>query len=208
MDLLATGAALALIIWSMQSRATRSRVRLLALHLQPYEIEKLMQTLSEGYQRALNEDDAQRRLAIWQLLEGSQARLADQVARLAADLGRLPADQVRLVKLPMRGLSEPLLRLMPALQLRHAVDLQTLMNLHASALARAAAQNQGLGPSRRARTFLAEMLLMQHSCHWFCRSRALASARLLAHHRSSYEQVLASVDKATRDDYLRLVASR
>jgi hypothetical protein len=50
------------------------------------------------------------------------------------------------------------------------------------------------------------MLLLQHSCHWFCRSRALASARLLAHHQSSYEQVLESIDPATRDDYLKLMA--
>jgi hypothetical protein len=50
------------------------------------------------------------------------------------------------------------------------------------------------------------MLLMQHSCHWFCRSRALACARLLAHHHTSYEQVLESVDPTTREDYLRLVS--
>jgi hypothetical protein len=206
MDLLAAAVVLALIIGSMQSRATRGRVRLLALHLHPYEIEKLMQTLSEGYQRALGEDQPQRRLAIWQLLEGSQSRLAEQVARLATDLSRLPADQALMSKLPLRVLAEPLLRLMPALQRQHTVDLRALMALHAQSLARAAAPGAAGGPSTRARTFLAEMLLLQHSCHWFCRSRALASARLLAHHQSSYEQVLESIDPATRDDYLKLMA--
>jgi hypothetical protein len=206
MDLLAAALALALIIGSMQSRATRGRVRLLALHLQPYEIEGLMQTLSEGYQRALGEDQPQRRLAIWQLLESSQSRLAEQVARLATDLNRLPADQTRIPKLPLRVLAEPLLRLIPALQQRHAVDLRALIDLHARSLARASAPGAAGGPSTRARTFLAEMLLLQHSCHWFCRSRALASARLLAHHQNSYEQVLDAVDPATRDAYLELVA--
>jgi hypothetical protein len=207
MDLLAAAAVLALIVWSMQSRATRVRVHLLALHLQPYDIEKLMQTLSEGYQRALAEDQVQRRLAIWQLLESSQSRLAEQVTRLASDLGQLPADQARMAKLPLRSLSEPLLRLMPGLQKRHAVDLRALMALHAKSLTRAATPDAAGGPSSRARTFLAEMLLLQHSCHWFCRSRALASARLLAHHQSSYTQVLESVDPTTRDNYLQLVGA-
>ena len=206
MELLAAVAALALIVWSMQSRATRGRVRLLALHLQAYEIEKLMQTLNEGYQRALAEDDAQRRRAIWQLLEGSESRLAEQVARLARDLNALPADQARLVKLPLRSLSEPLLRLIPAWRSGHTVDLRALVELHAKALARAASSNHAASPAQRARAYLAEMLLMQHSCHWFCRSRALACARLLAHHHTSYEQVLESVDPTTREDYLRLVS--
>jgi hypothetical protein len=207
MDLLAAAAVLALIVWSMQSRATRARVHLLALHLQPYDIEKLMQTLSEGYQRALAEEQVQRRLAIWQLLESSQSRLAEQVTRLASDLGQLPADRARMAKLPLRSLSEPLLRLMPGLQKRHAVDLRALMALHARSLTRAATPDAAGGPSSRARTFLAEMLLLQHSCHWFCRSRALASARLLAHHQSSYTQVLESVDPTTRDNYLQLVGA-
>ena len=31
----------------------------------------------------------------------------------------------------------------------------------------------------------AELFLMQHTCHWYCRSRAVASARMLARHKTS-----------------------
>lgn len=46
---------------------------------------------------------------------------------------------------------------------------------------------------RRAFTMTAELMLMQHTCHWFCRSRTVASMRLLARHKTAYEQVLQSV---------------
>ena len=54
----------------------------------------------------------------------------------------------------------------------------------------------------RARTVLAELYLMQHTCHWFCRSRTVASMRLLARHKTAYEQVLQSVAPATLKDKL------
>lgn len=204
LDFLLAAFALGLVFWSLQSRATRARVGLLARQLQPYEIEKLMQTLSEGYARALDETDAQRREIIWQLLQSSEKRLAEQAARLADDCAQRPADQTQMSTLPLRGLLEPLLQSLPGLGWR-AVDLRRLLHLHAQALQRAANSAEG-GAARRAHTFLAEMLLLQHSCHWFCRSRTLASARLLAHHQSSYERVLESVHPGTREDYLRLIA--
>jgi hypothetical protein len=58
---------------------------------------------------------------------------------------------------------------------------------------------------KRAFTLTAEIFLMQHSCHWFCKSLTVASVRLLARHQTAYEQVLASVSSATRDAYLRLI---
>jgi hypothetical protein len=47
---------------------------------------------------------------------------------------------------------------------------------------------------------------MQHTCHWFCRSKSVASARMLARHRTSYEQVVGAVLPQTRSDYLGLVS--
>lgn len=35
---------------------------------------------------------------------------------------------------------------------------------------------------------------MQHTCHWYCRSKTVASARMLARHKTAYVQLLASVD--------------
>ena len=41
--------------------------------------EKLMQQISEGYVRALSENDVQRRLSIWQVLEPAERKLAEQM---------------------------------------------------------------------------------------------------------------------------------
>ena len=60
---------------------------------------------------------------------------------------------------------------------------------------------------RRARAFMmtAELFLMQHTCHWYCKSKPVASARLLARHQTAYAQVIDAVDPATRRAYLALV---
>lgn len=43
-----------------------------------------------------------------------------------------------------------------------------------------------------------------HSCHWFCKSKVVASARLLARHQTSHDQVLRSVTAETRQAYCAL----
>ena len=58
---------------------------------------------------------------------------------------------------------------------------------------------------RMAYTMTAELLLLQHTCHWFCKSRTIASMRLMARQKTSYEQVLQSVSPSTRTAYERLV---
>ena len=61
---------------------------------------------------------------------------------------------------------------------------------------------------RRAFTMTAELMLMQHTCHWFCKSRTVAAMRLIARHKTAYEQVLESVAPATRKAYEKLVRAR
>lgn len=56
-----------------------------------------------------------------------------------------------------------------------------------------AVEEQGAPPKDRAFAILAEMLLMQHTCHWYCRSKSVASACMLASHRTSYEQLVRGV---------------
>ena len=51
---------------------------------------------------------------------------------------------------------------------------------------------------------VAELLLLQHTCHWYCKSRTVASARMLARHQTPYPQLVASVSPATRQAYLAL----
>ena len=200
MDFFVTAFLLGLVVWSIKSRAERRRVSLLAQQLQPYDIEKLMQQISEGYVRALGENDVQRRLSIWQVLEPAERKLAEQLGRLALDFGQLPAAQTRIITLPLPWLFEKLAELAPPLLARYSLDMRELLKLHARTIAKAV-QVSDRSPSARAYAILAEVLLMQHSCHWFCKSRALASARLLARHQSSHHKVLESVDPATRAAY-------
>jgi hypothetical protein len=65
----------------------------------------------------------------------------------------------------------------------------------------------GSDESARSRAFttMAELFLMQHTCHWFCKSRTVASARMLARHKTSYQQLIDSVAPATRASYCELV---
>jgi hypothetical protein len=82
--------------------------------------------------------------------------------------------------------------------------MRALVQLHAQALSRAAQPAGGTPASAKAYTLLAEILLMQHSCHWYCKSQAVACARLLARHQTSYRKVLDSVDPTTRAHYADL----
>lgn len=44
--------------------------------------------------------------------------------------------------------------------------------------------------------------MMQHTCHWYCRSKSVASARMLASHRTSYEQLAFRRNAGFRMDFL------
>ena len=79
------------------------------------------------------------------------------------------------------------------------------MQAHARGIADVAHNSAGRTPRDKAFMLSAELLLLQHTCHWFCKSRTVASARLLARHQTSYEQVLAAVSPATRRAYQQLV---
>lgn len=184
--------------WFVNGVQQRRRIALLARHLGRYQVEKRMQELTDGYLRCLGEEDAARRDQIWQLLETTEQSLAGQFGRFAADVARLDASETRVSRLPV---SLPWAqKLMPWA----SFDLRALLALHARGIADTAGNLQGLAPRDKAYTMTAELFLMQHSCHWFCKSRAIASARLLARHQTSHEQVLAAVSPATRRDYRAL----
>jgi hypothetical protein len=84
-------------------------------------------------------------------------------------------------------------------------DMREALRMHARGICRAV-EEQSASPKDRAFAILAEMLLMQHTCHWYCRSKSVASARMLASHRTSYEQLVGAVLPQTRQEYLGLVA--
>ena len=205
--MVATGAYL------LKSRDQKSRIVYLAKHLGCYPIERHMQTLIEGYARALGEPDAQRQTQIFKLLATSELELCEQFNRFAEEFARVDAVSARVSKL---GFGLPYAsRLFPAA----TFDLRRAMTIHAQAIADATAiattTPSDLSDAvmelkllkTRAFTISAELLLVQHTCHWFCRSKLIASARLLARHNTSYAQVLAAVLPDTRSAYLALTAT-
>ena len=195
MDIFILSMVLAFAGYALKSRSERRRIALLGGHLADYQIEKLMQTLTEGYARALGETDAARRDSIWQLLNGTEDKLCAQARQLAEGFAKVDADPARVNRLPW-PLSEAA-SLIPG----SGFDLREALNIHAAGLARAAHADASVSPRARAFALSAEMLLLQHTCHWFCKSRAVASARMMVRHQTSYALLLQSVSPETRRTY-------
>lgn len=205
MDIFLVALVATVIAWSAKTRAERARIALLGVQLRPFDIEKLMEMLSQGYARALGEADGERRQSIWQHLAPAEQRMAEQFARFAQQFAQVDDERSRVMRpdWPLSALLRLAGRAFPALVQKNSYDMRELVKLHAGAIAQAAGRSD-LPPQVRAFTLLAELLLMQHSCHWFCKSRNIASARLLLRHQTPYQKVLASVDPATQRAYLAL----
>ncbi|MEZ5628781.1 MAG: hypothetical protein R3E34_14850 [Rhodocyclaceae bacterium] len=185
--------------YTLKTQDQRRRITLLGTQLQHYSLEKHIETLIEGYLRALGEDDADRREQIWGLMRANETALSEQLGRLARDLTRLDADATRISKLAW---AVPFAdKLFPAA----TFDLRQAIDIHARGVAQAIAEQPGRSEKDKAFTVMAEMYLFQHTCHWFCRSKNVASARLLARHRTAYAQVLAAVTPDTRCAYQALI---
>ena len=84
-------------------------------------------------------------------------------------------------------------------------DLRKAFAIHANGLEQAAGNALSRTPRDKAFTLSAELFLMQHTCHWFCNSKAVASARLMARHKTTYAQVLAAIGDDTRAAYRALI---
>ncbi|OIN94065.1 MAG: hypothetical protein AUJ20_01805 [Comamonadaceae bacterium CG1_02_60_18] len=181
-------------------REQRARIALLGEHLAHHQIEQLMESVVQGSLRALGESESERQASIWSMLQATQTELAEQVGALALAFSKVAEPDARISKLP---LALPFAtRWWPAI----CVDARKLISLHAHALRDAAQGAPDASPKSRAFTFMAELFLFQHTCHWFCRSQVVASARLLARHQTAYTQVLASVAAPTRQAYRALMA--
>ena len=181
--------------------AQRRRIALLAQHLSPLRIEPLMGTLMDGYLRALGETDPERQRQVWAVLETAEAEIDIQLGRLSASVAQMPPEHARVSRLPLA------LPFVEQWLPQACFDLRELLAIHARGVA-AVRQQEGLSVRDRAFTLSAELLLFQHSCHWYCKSKMVASARLLARHKTSHAQVLASVSAGTRQAYLALVSGR
>lgn len=190
--------ALAFVVNNINQREQRGRIGLLGTYLARHKIENLMENLIQGYMRALGESDTQRQASIWSMLGTAETELCQQFNAFAQEFSDVRPELARVSKLPIalpyaaKWLSS------------HTFDMRRALSLHAHAIAQATCAYPE-SPKERSFTLMAELLLMQHSCHWFCRSKLVASARLLARHKTPYPKVLASVAPQSRQAYCKLV---
>ena len=198
MDIFMLAMLVAIAAHMLKSKYQRGRIALLGSHLGKYQIEKLMETLNEGYMRALGEADAQRREQIFNLLGSTEASLCDQLNRFSADFSKVDEAEARVSKLP---LAIPYAdKLFPGT----TFDLRKALAIHAQGITQAARNGANRSPKAKAFTVSAELFLLQHTCHWFCKSKTVASARMLGRQKTSYEQVVNAVAPETRKAYCAL----
>ncbi|NPC58085.1 hypothetical protein [Caenimonas soli] len=201
MELFLLAALVVIAAWILKARDQRRRVALLGGYLAKYQIEKHMQTLTQGYLRALGADDPQRSEPIWNMLRSIEQELCSQFKRFAADFSRAEEADTRVSKLPIYIPFAA--RLFP----NYCFDMRQALAIHARGIAQAVEGSEHASPKETAFTMSAELFLMQHTCHWFCKSKTVASARMLARHKTPYAQLVASVAPSTRAAYCALVAA-
>ena len=199
MNLLILSALIAFGAYLIKASYQRKRIILLGRQLQPFQIDKLMEDITQGYMRALAETDVARQEQILGLLNNSETKLCDQFNRFVAEFARLDAAHTRVSRLPL-GLPYAD-QLLP----QATFDFRKLLQVHAQGIESAAANAAQRGPKDRAFVLLAELLLMQHSCHWFCRSKSVASTRIVLRHQTRYSDALEAVAPETRRAYMAVV---
>ena len=199
MDILILAILIATGTFMLNAKEQRKRIVLLGSHLANYQIEKLMEALTGGYLRALGESTDERRSQIWSLLSTTESQLSEQFGRFAADFAKLDEERTRVSRL---AVSIPFAdKLFPAL----TFDMRKALAIHARGITHVAENTAHLTPKDRAFMMTAELLLMQHTCHWYCKSKTVATARMLARHQTPHEQLVASVSAETRKAYLALM---
>ena len=187
-------------IYILKSKDQKRRIGLLGRVLGKQQIEKMMETLTQGYQRALSEPDTARQTQILDLQNVTELALSEQFNRFVAEFSGVDGLEARVSKI---GFAIPYAdKIFPGT----TFDLRQALSIHASGLSQAIDNPMGLNPKRRAFHISAELFLMQHTCHWFCRSKTVASARLLARHKTSYAQLVDAVLPETRKAYRALIA--
>jgi hypothetical protein len=187
-------------LWFFNQREQHKRIRLLAGILGQFQVEKLMETVADGYLRALGENDAERRNQVWNMLGQAEITLCAQIQAFVKAFEQVDAQWARFSTLPIA------LPYATQLFASSSADLRALLHIHARGITAVAANADALSQKDKAFMLTAELLLLQHSCQWFCRSKATASARMMARHRTPHAQLLAAVSAQTRKSYTQLLA--
>lgn len=186
-------------ILTLKSREQAQRIALLGRHLGHFQIEKLMERVIEGYLRALGESNEERRNSIWQMLNSTETDLCNQFNRFVQEFAKVSEFDARVSKLPV---GMPFATRLPP---STTFDVRKMLAIHAHGMARLTEPELSMPAKSKAFTFMAELMLMQHTCHWYCKSKTVASARMLARHHTSYAETMDSVSPETRRAYLALI---
>ena len=187
-------------LWFFNIREQHQRIRLLAGILGQFQVEKMMETVADGYLRALGESDAERSTQVWNMLGQAEITLCGQIQAFTQAFDAVDAESVRFSTLPFG------LPFAKQVFTNASADLRTLLHIHAKGVEALVGNETGLHQKDKAFMLTAELLLLQHSCQWFCRSKATASARMMARHRTPHGQLLSSVSAQTRNAYNKLLS--
>jgi hypothetical protein len=185
------------VAWQvLRVRYQRAHIALLGGHLAGLRLEKHMETLTQGYARAINEQSESRQLQVLETFALTERAVAAQVQSLADAMQK---ESAQATALGTFAFCVPYVeRVLPAA----ARDFRALLRIHAAGLRHAVDNEEQLDPKTRAFHLSAELYLFQHSCHWFCKSRAVADARLIMRHQVQHQKALDSVSAVTRSAYL------
>ncbi|MCQ9617030.1 hypothetical protein L1889_10225 [Paenalcaligenes niemegkensis] len=189
---------LAFLGWQiLRVRYQRARIALLGRHLASLQLERHMETLTEGYTRAIREEPESRQLQVLDMLSQTERAVAAQAQSLADAMQK---ENLQAAGMSTLSLCVPYIeRFLPAV----TRDFRKLLHIHATGLRHVVDNDSGWDAKSRAYHLSAELYLLQHSCHWFCKSRAVADARLLMRHQVNHQKVLDSVSEVTRSAYLQ-----
>lgn len=178
----------------------RARIALLGSHLSGLQLERHMETLTQGYSRAISADTESRQLQVLETFAQTERAVAAQLRTLADSLQKENEQATGMGVL--RACVPHIERFLPAL----TRDFRQLLQIHASGLRHVVDNEANLSPKDRAFHLSAELYLFQHSCHWYCKSRGVADARLMLRHKVDHRKVVDSVSGPTRSAYLAWMA--
>lgn len=181
----------------LRVRYQRAHIALLGRHLAGLQLERHMETLTQGYARAIREEAETRQLQVLETYAQTERAVAAQAQSLANAMQKESAQAAGMGALPFcLPYAE---RFLPAV----TRDFRELLRIHAAGLRHVVDNEGGWDAKTRAYHLSAELYLLQHSCHWFCKSRTVADARLVVRHQVNHQKVLDSVSDLTRSAYLR-----
>lgn len=189
---------MAAVVWRVLClRYQKGHIALLASHLSSLQLERYMEALTDGYTRAIAEENESRQQQIFETLDQTERALASQVQRLATSMQKEePAATAMCALAFCLPYAE---RFMPSL----TRDFRELLRIHAAGLRHVVDNMENWSIKDRAFHLSAELFLFQHSCHWYCKSRSVADARLMLRHKVDHRKVLESVSESTRSAYLQ-----